>query len=315
MKRITMKDIAEYAGVSVMTVSRVVNNKPNVDPKTRKRILMIIEELGYHPNLDARSLRVGKSGRLGVIVSDIRNPFYAELVGDIEDIASMNSITIIVTDTNKKLDQEIEALNTLYRSSVDSIIIAPEGYYYEHIIKMIQKGVKIVSFGIHFEEPSISEVWIDELEGGKKAGKYLKDKGVEDVFLIMGNPKKFTTRGRVEGFKRGFEKEPSNVVYLPVDWKYSYEFVKNLDRLPEAFFCYNDLIASGVITALRDLNIKVGRDILVVGYDDVFIAEFLSLTTLRIPKLEMIKGAFEMINSGENLKLKYTPELVIRESA
>lgn len=315
IKRPTLKDVAKRAGTSLMTVSRVVNNKPGVSEKTRSKIMKVIEELGYKPHSDARSLRIGKTGRIGVIVSDIRNPFYAEMVGDIEDLAGKKGMTVIVTDTERKLDQERKALEALYNSGVDSIIIAPEGYDIEHLKLYKRKGVNIVSFGVYCPNANFSEVWIDEIEGAKRVGDYLSKKGIEKVVLIMGNPKKFTTSGRTKGFIMGFGKNPEDILHLPVDWESAYNAVVEMKKLPEAFFCYNDLMALGVLKALKERNLTAGKDIFVVGYDDVLFAEVSGLTTVRIDKTKMVETAFELATSDIVDKVKFVPELILRDTA
>jgi len=315
MKRPTLKDVARKAGTSLMTVSRVFNNKPGVSEETKARITKAIEELGYKPHSDARSLRVGKTCRIGVVVSDIRNPFYAEMVGDIEDLAEKVGMTVIVTDTERKLKQEQRALEALYNSGVDSIIIAPEGYNVEHLEAYKKNGINIVSFGVHCPEGHFSEVWIDEITGAKKVGAYFANKGIEKAILVMGNPRKFTTRGRTEGFIQGFGKDPNRILHLPVNWQSAYKAVIKLDKLPEAFFCYNDIMALGVIKALREKGAIPGEDVAVVGYDDVFFAELSALTTVRIDKTRMVNTAFSLALSDVVEKIKFVPELILRKSA
>jgi len=317
MGRVTLKDVAEKAGTSMMTVSRVINGKPGVGKETQEKIIKIIDELGYRPHADARALRSGKTGRIGVVVSDIRNPFYAELVGDLEDLAEIEGYSIIVTDTGRKLEQEKKAVADLTESGVDSIIIAPEGYNVDHLLEINELGTSVVIFGVHCEKPSLPEVWIDEIEGSKKAGIYIKDRGIKKVVLIMGNPRKFTTRGRVKGFEKGFGNavNKENVFYHPVDWKSAYSTTKNLEKLPEAIFCYNDLMAMGVLKALEERGAVTGKDVLVIGYDDVFFAELAGLTTLKIPREKMVNKAFEMALNGGQEKERYVPELIMRKSA
>ncbi|MFO7882471.1 MAG: LacI family DNA-binding transcriptional regulator [Kosmotogaceae bacterium] len=317
MGRVTLKDVAEKAGTSMMTVSRAINGKPGVGKETQEKIMKIIDELGYRPHADARALRSGKTGRIGVVVSDIRNPFYAELVGDLEDLAEVKGYSIIVTDTGRKLEQEKKAVADLTESGVDSIIIAPEGYSVEHLVDTNESGTTVVIFGVHCKNPSLSEVWIDEIEGSKQAGAYFKNKGIKNVVLVMGNPRKFTTRGRVKGFKKGFGNSVNkeDIFYHPVDWKTAYNTTKKLKKLPEAFFCYNDLMAMGVIKALNERGVITGKDVLVIGYDDVFFAELAGLTTLRIPREKMVNKAFEMTLNGEQKKERYVPKLIMRNSA
>lgn len=316
MKRATLREVALKAGTSMMTVSRVINDKDPVSPETKARVLKAIEELQYEPHQDARSLRGGKTGRIGLIVSDIRNPFYAQVVGDMEDLAELNRMAIVVTDTSRKLAQEKKAIKSLMDIRVDSIVIAPEGYESQHLLEVIDSGVGLISFGVHFDDPRIPEVSIDEEQGASQAGRYLRECGIKSVLIYMGNPRKLTTRGRIDGFIKGFGHVPEDrITCMEVDWKISCEAVRSLKELPEAFFCYNDMMAMGVIKALMERNIEIGKDVKVIGYDDVYMAEIAGLSTIRIPIRRMVEDAFKMILSGKWEKIKYVPELIMRKSA
>ena len=178
MKRITLKDIAKKVGVSQMTVSRVLNNRPDVNPLTRDRIQEMVREMGYVPNTNARALKGAKTNRIGIVVSDIRNPFYSELVGDLEDIAGEYGLSVIVTDTNKKLETEVTAIRLMELNSVDYMILAPEGYKTEHLDLLQERGFEFLSFGVHFEDKNYPEVYTDDYEGGKSVGSYFAELGV-----------------------------------------------------------------------------------------------------------------------------------------
>lgn len=316
MKRVTLRDVARMADTSMMTVSRVINDSPGVSKDTRERIMQIIVELGYKPNKDARSLRSGKTGRLGVLVFDIRNPFYAEMIGEIEDLANDRGLTVIVTDTNRSHQKEEKALNLLEETGVDSVVVAPEGYEFKHLERASNSGLTVVSFGVHFPRGDIYEVWIDDHEGGRKAGEHLRKQGVTKVALVMDNPRKATTVGRTEGFLEGFcSAGESQVFNLQLDWRVAYETVKKMQTLPEAFFCHNDMMAIGVLRALRERRVKVGDEVLVIGFDDVFFAEATDLSTLRIPVRDMVGATFEILSGKKSGKIRYVPELILRGSA
>jgi len=228
--KVTLKDIAKKAKVSVMTVSRVINDKPDVNEKTRGKILKILEETGYIPNSSARVLKGGKSNRIGVVVSDIKNPFYSEMVGELEDIAGSKGMSVVIADTNKRLEGEEAAINSLLSTFVDFLILSPEGYKTDHLDDLRKKGVDFYSFGVHFPKKDYPEVWIDDENGGEQAGAYFATLGVSRPLLIMGNPKKTTTISRTKGFQTGFsnnggKKENIQIINLEVDWRVSEGFV------------------------------------------------------------------------------------------
>ncbi|HOO33225.1 MAG TPA: LacI family DNA-binding transcriptional regulator [Thermotogota bacterium] len=322
MNKITLKDIAREAGVSQMTVSRVLNERPDVNPVTRKNIKAIVERLGYIPDANARALKGAKTNRIGVVVSDIRNPFYSELVGELEDIAGNKGLSVIVSDTNKKLETELTAIRMMELNSVDYLIIAPEGYRTDHLDQLQKKGMKFLSFGVHFEDKDYPEVWTDDYEGGRAVGMYLGSLGLKKPLLLMGNPRKTNTIDRETGFIAGFEEvggNPSDIrlEHLKVNTDTCEAFLEEdlKERSFDSIFCYNDLMAMGVFSAFRKLGITAGKDIPLIGYDDVFYAKILGLTTVRIPIDKMLQESVDIIINDKKTKVEFKPELIIRETA
>ncbi len=322
LNKITLKDIAREAGVSQMTVSRVLNERPDVNPVTRKNIKAIVERLGYIPDANARALKGAKTNRIGVVVSDIRNPFYSELVGELEDIAGNKGLSVIVSDTNKKLETELTAIRMMELNSVDYLIIAPEGYRTDHLDQLQKKGMKFLSFGVHFEDKDYPEVWTDDYEGGRAVGMYLGSLGLKKPLLLMGNPRKTNTIDRETGFIAGFEEvggNPSDIrlEHLKVNTDTCEAFLEEdlKERSFDSIFCYNDLMAMGVFSAFRKLGITAGKDIPLIGYDDVFYAKILGLTTVRIPIDKMLQESVDIIINDKKTKVEFKPELIIRETA
>ncbi|HPJ89331.1 MAG TPA: LacI family DNA-binding transcriptional regulator [Thermotogota bacterium] len=322
MNKITLKDIAREAGVSQMTVSRVLNERPDVNPVTRKNIKAIVERLGYIPDANARALKGAKTNRIGVVVSDIRNPFYSELVGELEDIAGNKGLSVIVSDTNKKLETELTAIRMMELNSVDYLIIAPEGYRTDHLDQLQKKGMKFLSFGVHFEDKDYPEVWTDDYEGGRAVGMYLGSLGLKKPLLLMGNPRKTNTIDRETGFIAGFEEvggNPSDIrlEHLKVNTDTCEAFLEEdlKERSFDSIFCYNDLMAMGVFSAFRKLGITAGKDIPLIGYDDVFYAKILGLTTVRIPIDKMLQESVDIIINDKKTKVEFKTELIIRETA
>lgn len=322
LSRITLKDIAAKANVSLMTVSRVLNNRPDVKSDTRKKIEILVRELGYIPNSSARVLKGGNSNRIGVVVSDIKNPFYSEMVGELEDQAGNRGLSIVIADNNKRMEGEQAAIQSLLSTFVDILVIAPEGYHTDHLDDLGKKNVRFISFGVHFTRKLYPEIWIDDHTGGSLAGQHLAGLGKQKPLLLMGHPQKTTTLSRISGFQKGFEVGGGDprcieIVHLDVDWKESERFIyENFQKSTyDCVFCYNDLMALGAIRAFHRLRIKVGPEIPLIGYDDVSIAEVVGLTTIKIPVKEMVQALFEMIERGGEEKIKFSPSLVLRETA
>jgi LacI family transcriptional regulator len=322
LNKTTLKDIAREAGVSQMTVSRVLNDKPDVNSVTRKTIKLIVERLGYIPNANARALKGAKTNRIGVVVSDIRNPFYSELVGELEDIAGNRGLSVIVADTNKKLETEFTAIRLMEINSVDYLIIAPEGYKTDHLDQLQKRGMQFLSFGVHFEDKDYPEVWTDDYEGGRLVGMYLGNLGLKNPLLIMGNPRKTITIDRETGFIAGFEEAGGNtsiirLEYMSVNADLCEKFFESeiADRTFDGVFCYNDLMAMGALSACRKMGVVAGKDLPIVGYDDVFYAKILGLTTVKIPIKEMLKKSVDILINEKKEKVEFKPELIIRETA
>ncbi len=318
MKKLTLKDIAIEAGVSVMTVSRVLNNNKNVHPQTREKIEEILRKRNFVPDPSARVLKGGKTSRIGIVVSDIKNPFYSEMIGTLEDIAGKKQISVVFADTNMRTEGEVEAINSLVKTSVDSVLFAPEGFNTEHIDNLLSIGQHFVILGVHFPDKKYPEVWIDDEAGAYMIGDHFRKKGAEKPLLLMGNPHKNTTINRIKGFKNGFtEMSKEFIEYLPVDWKCCEDYLTNNKNLNsyDCIFCYNDLIAMGAVSALRKKNIIPGKDILVAGFDDISYAELFGLTTVKIPVQDMLETAIDMVVDSKYQKIKFVPNLVIRDSA
>ena len=321
MRRVTLKDIARKAGVSMMTVSRVLNQKPDVKPQTRRKIESIASEMGYIPNTNARALKGAKSNRIGVVVSDIRNPFYSEMLGELEDMAGAKGISLVIADTNTRLEGEVEAVRSLQMTSVDCLVIAPEGYRTEHLDQLEAEKTRFISFGVHFPEKPYAEVWIDDELGGWKVGRYFSTLGIRKPLLLMGNQRKCTTLARTNGFLNGFasgggEVSRVGVSHLPVNWKNSEAAALELFSSDtfDGIFCYNDWMAIGALRALKRLKIKPGKDCALVGYDDIPYARSSGLSTVHVPMRPMITTLLDMISSQEKKKVKFEPSLIIRET-
>jgi len=322
VNRITLKDIAIKANVSLMTVSRVLNNRPDVKPETRKKIQDLVAELGYIPDTNARVLKGGQSNRIGVVVSDIKNPFYSELVGEIEDQAGIRNLSIVVADNNKRMEGERAAIQSLLSTFVDLLIIAPEGYRTEHLDNLLRKGIPFVSFGVHFGKKPYNEIWIEDIPGGELAGKRFSDLGIARPLLLMGHPKKTTTLSRIGGFIKGYTeaggtRDNVSIVHLEVDWRISARYVAErlLTDRHDGIFCYNDWMAMGALRALHGLGLSPGKQIPLIGYDDVSLAEVLGLTTIKIPIREMVHRLFLMIEKKEEGKIQFSPSIILRETA
>ena len=312
MKYLTLKMVAEKAGVSVNTASRAINNKPDINEKTKKRILEIAQELGYIRNSAAVALRTKKTRTIGVVIADNRNPFYAEVLNGMEIAAREKNYHIILANTQRNYKKEEEAINLLLAKRVDGLLIAPVQDRDDDIKKLIEANIPFVIVGRDFNDIDLDAVYNDEVKGGFLATEYLIKKGHKKIAFINGVLHKSPAKGRLKGYKKALKEceIPFNDALISVgdiDVKDGYErtkklFEKGLDFT--AIFAYNDMMAFGSMQAIKEKGLRIPEDIGLVGYDDIQFSSLISpsLTTIRLKKkelgIESVKLLFSRINGN-----------------
>jgi len=330
MKYITLKMVAEKAEVSVNTASRAINNKPDINLETKKRVLQIAKELGYIRNAAAVALRTKKTGTIGVVIADNRNPFYAEVLNGMEVAAREKNYHIILANTQRDYKKEEEAINLLLAKRVDGLLITPVQDRDNDIKNLIDANIPFVIVGRDFENIEVEAVYSDEVKGGFLATEYLIKKGHKRIALVDGFLYKSPARGRLEGYKKALKKygiplDDDLLSVGDIDVKDGYErtkqlFEKELDFT--AIFAYNDMMAFGAMQAVKEKGLRIPEDIGLVGYDDIPFSSLISpsLSTIRLKKQELgtesVKLLLSHINSNRK-KIKKTMldvELQIRET-
>ena len=330
MKYITLKMVAERAGVSVNTASRAINNKPDINEKTKKRILKVAQELGYVRNDTAVALRTKKTGTIGVVIADNRNPFYAEVLNGMEVAAKEKNYHIILANTQRDYQKEEEAINLLLAKRVDGLLITPVQDRDDDIKNLIEAKIPFVIVGRDFENIELDALYNDEVKGGFLATEYLIKNGHKRIALVNGFLYKSPARSRLEGYKKALKKYgiPVDDVLINVgdiDIKDGYKrtkqlFEKGLDFT--AIFAYNDMMAFGAMQAIKEKGLRIPEDIGIVGYDDIPFSPLISppLTTIRLKKqdlgVESIKLLLSRINGNRKKikKIMLDVELVKRET-
>jgi len=292
-----MRDVAERAGVSVTTVSHVINETRPVSDELRQRVLSAIEELGYQPNVLARSLRRGKTHTIGVIVPDSVNPFFAEVARGIEDASFEHGYNVILCNSDGDLDKELLYTNVLAEKQVDGILFVAAGVSTENIRALQARRMPLVVVDRKIPGVSVDEVLTDNARGGYLAARHLLDLGHRRIGCITGPSDVTPSAERVTGYRRALEEAGIPVdKTLIVKGDFQYESghqatcqLLSTDDPPTAVFACNDLMAIGTISAAVELGRKVPVDLSVVGFDDVRLASFTnpSLTTVVQPKYEM----------------------------
>lgn len=330
-KFVTIRDIAREAGVSINTVSRALNDKPDINAETKRKIIEIAKRMGYIKDATAISLRYGLTKVIGVILEDSSNPFFSEVLKGIEIGAKEHGFTVVFMNTEKDYILEEEAIKTMIGRRVDGIIISPTQEKSDDIKFLIEKEVPFVVLGVHFEDIDVPEIYTDDVKGSYLAVKHLIENGRKRVLFLNGFLYKSVAKMRLEGYKKALEefglKYDDNLVFeLEEGYENAYNLIKEIIKKGIKFdsvFCFNDVFAIGVIGALKEEGINVPKDVAVVGYDDISFSRFLtpSLTTVRIDKLSEGKEAFDMLYQllrkkiKRNIKKVLDVELVVRESS
>jgi len=330
MKYITLKMVAERAGVSVNTASRAINNKLDINKETKKRILKVAQELGYVRNDTAVALRTKKTGTIGVVIADNRNPFYAEVLNGMEVAARGKNYHIILANTQRDYRKEEEAINLLLAKRVDGLLITPVQDRDDDIKNLIEANIPFVVVGRDFENIEVDAVYNDEVKGGFLATEYLIKKGHKKIALINGFLYKSPAKGRLEGYKKALNKyriplDNSLISVGDINIEDGYERTKQmLEKILDftAIFAYNDMMAFGSMQAIKEKGLRIPEDIGLIGYDDILFSSLISpaLTTIRLKKQELgvksVKLLFSRINGNrkKTKKVMLGVELVVRET-
>lgn len=329
----TIKDIAKKAGVSVATVSYVINNTRWVNEDKRRRVLEAIKELNYVPNAVARGLRVQKSNAISFIVSDITNPFYPDLAKACESVAQAHGYTVNVINTDDERHKMSEALKQLRGGRVDGAVITsalPDDR--EEIQQLLELGYPIVLASRLIEDLPVDSVAADNKRGAMMAINYLIGLGHRKIAFVNGVQGSYINKTRTEGYlqameEAGLEVCPEWLTSGKAKYEASYETARMLLELPPskrptAILNLTDLGAFGVLDAAKDMGVSVPDDLAVIGFDDLFISGLrnIQLTTIRIPRLEMGKLATEMLfnrmenKDAEKQTVIMPVELVVRKT-
>lgn len=324
----TIRDIAKRANVAVSTVSYVLNDTKKVKPETKERILNAIKEMDFHPRSVAQSLKTRKTMTLGVILPDITNLFYAETIRGIEDAANQYGYNIILCDTDMDSKKEMNYLNTLYSKDVDGIIFL--GSCFNDQLVRSRPDTPIIFINSKTGD-DFSSVSFNDVKGGYVATKHLLERKNSDIFFLTGPLSRSSFFERMIGYIDALKSEGHRynellVQECDVSFQGGYNkahaiFNKNTEI--KSLFAVSDVIALGVIRALKEIGLKVPKDISIVGYDDINISAMFipALTTVHQPKYMMGQKSVDLLmrkikdNILENETFIVEPELIIRESS
>ncbi|MHB1394480.1 MAG: LacI family DNA-binding transcriptional regulator [Clostridia bacterium] len=326
----TIRDVAKLSGVSVATVSRVMNDSSAVAPKTRAKVLDAIKELNYQPNLLGRDLRRSETKRILVLLPTISNSFYSNIVKGIEDVAHRNDYTTMLCNTDSDSNRENVYLEMLRNRLSDGLILmGPEISRKE--LEILGKDFPVVQCCEYIEGANVSHISIDNFKASVKAVNHLINAGHKRIGLICCKNRFISTSQRIEGYRNalesaGLEYDPGLVQYVnDYEFKSGLRAMEQLLKMPNqptAIFALSDTVAIGAIRRIMENELRVPEDIAVVGFDDISFASMFNpaLTTIAQPKYDLGCAAMELLlkqMNGEVIEpqsLYLEHELIIRES-
>ena len=330
---VRLVDIARKTGYSVSTVSRALHNESStskISDKATAKIRAVADELGYKANKLARSLKSRKTYEIGVVVSDIMNPFFATLVKSISKELRNIGYTLMLCDSDENTDFEKESIVHLLEKRVDGLILAPVGLESEHVEEIRKANIPTILVDRILHNSLFDTVSVDNYKGGCLATEYLIKEGHTRIAFIQGLQGTVTNVQRLKGFEDTLKK-----YNLKIPKKYivgddfrslnGYLQTKTLlkyNNPPTAIFSAGDLIALGCIQAINEENLKIPRDISLVTFDDPKFFALLSppITVIRQPVTEMGVSAVKLlIDRIQNITvdhkhIQFNPELIIRDS-
>ena len=303
---VTIKDVARESGVNTSTVSRALNNTYGVNDETRKHVMEVATRLNYRTNQVARGLVTGRLHTIGLVVSDIRNPFFAEVARGAEDAANRAGHDLILCNSDLKAEKQMGYFDSLLAKRVDGIVMnSVAALSHAQQDQLWAAGVPIVLLNRSSVYRRFSSVLGDNLQGGEIAGNYLIDLGHTKVGHITGPRAHGNLADRAKGFLKAFHDkglpEPQ-VIYGEHTFAGGYESANQLlgpDRKITAVFAGNDVLAFGCIRTAIERGIRIPDDLSIIGFDNVEISQITSppLTTVDQPKYEIGKAAIEMLQN------------------
>jgi DNA-binding LacI/PurR family transcriptional regulator len=326
---ISIKDIARLAGVSHSTVSRALNNSPLIPPDTAERIQRIAAEQGYAASAVARSLVTRRTEAIGVVVTSISDPFNGEVVAGIEEVANREGYSVVLATSQADPEREMKVVRSFRERRVDGILVASSRLGARYLPLFAELETPIVLLNNQHPSEFAYSVSIDNADGGSQATTHLIELGHRDIAYIGDESGLLSDEERFSGYRAAMTKAGLKIrkdLVVRGDGKLEEGKKRTAELLalkhpPTAIFCYNDMTALGAIEAVHAKQLRVGREISLVGFDDLFFAASLDppLTTFRQPKRELGKQATELLlaifrEQKAERKAVVRGELVVRGS-
>ena len=328
--RMNIREVARKANVSTATVSRTINGSDKVSPETAERVRLAIADLNYYPNTNARALGSGRSRLFGLIISDITNPFFPDLVKSFEDVAVTHGQDVIVANTGYNSERTELCVQRMLERKVDGVAIMTSEMDSHLIDRLNSRNIPIVFLDTGTVAKGVSNILVDYAMGIGAVVEHLSSLGHERIAYISGPMILPSARIRRDAFlesaeKHGIELRPEWVQeanHRPDGGRAAMEHILESTPYPTAVVASNDLTAIGAIVAIHQHGLRVPEDISVAGFDDIDLCSFLHpmLTTVRLSRQEIAERAFYALyredpkEEQEGAEYRIQPRLVVRNS-
>jgi LacI family transcriptional regulator, galactose operon repressor len=332
---VSIREVAAHAGVSVGTVSNVLNRPEIVARTTRNRVHAAIKALGFVRNESARQLRAGRSRTIGLVVLDVANPFFTDVARGVEDEASTSGLAVILCNTDERLDKEQRYLELLEEHRVQGILITPVADADSRLVPLQQRGTPVILVDSRSPSGSQCSVAVDDVLGGEAAMTHLIQAGHERISYVGGPVSLRQVADRRDGAIRAVEQAGGSAADLHMIETSALNVAAGqragatiaelaARQRPTAVFCANDLVALGLLQEMTRRRIRVPDELAIVGYDDIEFAAAAAvpLSSVRQPRQELGRTAAQLLleealspEGHQHRQVIFRPELEIRQSS
>jgi LacI family transcriptional regulator len=289
-------EVAKKAGVSIATVSRVINGSGKVREKTKERVLAVVQELKYSPNPAARGLIMRRTEAIGLLLPDLHGEFFSEIIRGADEAVQLKGYHLIVSSSHNEI-KEIEAALRFMRGRVDALVVMSPLVHSEILLMNLPKSLPVVLLNCHSSNMMFDTIMTDGFNGAKEMISYLLDLGHRKIAIIKGGDENIESRERMNGCQSAFNERQmaldGRLVFKgefteESGYKAAVQAIRSEDR-PTAIFAFNDSMAIGAIGAIREAGLQIPSDISVCGFDDIPVAQYLSpsLTSVHVPIHEL----------------------------
>ena len=334
MPQVSIKDIARMLNISVATVSRALHDRYDVNPETKRKVLELAEKLNYRPNSHAIGLLTKRTHTIGLVVPEIDNQFFSEIINGLENVAYEQGYNVMIFQSQNIYEREVKIIDQLIGARVDGVAISigSSTEDFRHLNMLKELDIPLAMFDRAHDKVYGHKIINDNFDGGYKAGAFLIKSGRQRLAHIAGPATLKLSRLRLQGFKAALrdaqlELRPEYLVHTTFRMEDSYQTALNLLRLlprPDAIFAVSDYVALGVLKAARELDIKIPQELALIGFTNLAVGPLLEppLTTISQQSYEMGQETARILlenieSSAEDFKLQtriFKPELVIRDS-